>query len=93
MLLLGLLHKKDLKLIILFVKIKDQSALSDELIRQIKKSIREACSPRHVPAKIIQVKDIPYTINGKKVEMAVKQIIQNRNVSAYLVVTKPLEQT
>ena len=66
--------------IILFLKIKDQSALSDGLIRLIKKSIRESCSPRHVPAKIIQVKDIPYTINGKKVEMAVKQIIQNRNV-------------
>jgi len=59
---------------------KDQSVLSEELIRQIKKSIRESCSPRHVPAKIITVADIPYTINGKKVEIAVKQIIQNKNV-------------
>ena len=59
---------------------KDQSVLSEELIKQIKKSIRESCSPRHVPAKIIAVADIPYTINGKKVELAVKQIIQNQDV-------------
>ena len=58
----------------------DQSVLSEELIKQIKKYIRESCSPRYVPAKIIAVKDIPYTINGKKVELAVKQIIQNQDV-------------
>ena len=66
--------------IILFLKMKDQSILSEELIKQIKKNIRESCSPRHVPAKIIAVKDIPYTINGKKVELAVKQIIQNQDI-------------
>ena len=66
--------------IILFLKMKDQSVLSEELIKQIKKSIRESCSPRHVPAKIIAVADIPYTINGKKVELAVKQVIQNIEV-------------
>ena len=66
--------------IILFLKMKGQSVISEELIKQIKKSIRESCSPRHVPAKIIAVADIPYTINGKKVELAVKQIIQNQNV-------------
>ena len=56
----------------------------DELLtnegQQIKKYIREFCSPRHVPAKIIVVADIPYTINGKKVELAVKQVIQNIEV-------------
>jgi len=66
--------------IILFLKMKDQSVLSEKLIKQIKKSIRESCSPRHVPAKIISVADIPYTINGKKVELAVKQVIQNIEV-------------
>ncbi len=66
--------------IILFLKMKDQSVLSEKLIKQIKKSIRESCSPRHVPAKIIGVADIPYTINGKKVELAVKQVIQNIEV-------------
>ena len=57
-----------------------QSVLSEKLTNQIKKSIRESCSPRHVPAKIITVEDIPYTINGKKVELAVKQVIQNIEV-------------
>ncbi|MDP7027602.1 MAG: acetoacetate--CoA ligase [Candidatus Marinimicrobia bacterium] len=66
--------------IILFLKMKDQSVLSEKLIKQIKKSIRESCSPRHIPAKIISVADIPYTINGKKVELAVKQVIQNIEV-------------
>ena len=66
--------------IILFLKMEEQSVLSEELIKQIKKSIRESCSPRHVPAKIIAVADIPYTINGKKVELAVKQVIQNIEV-------------
>ena len=61
--------------IILFLKMKDQSVLSEELIKQIKKSIRESCSPRHVPAMVIPIGDIPYTINGKKVELAVKHTI------------------
>ena len=67
--------------IILFLKMKDQSVLSEKLMKQIKKSIWESCSPRHVPAKIIAVADIPYTINGKKVELAVKQVIQNIEVT------------
>ncbi|SVA89010.1 uncharacterized protein METZ01_LOCUS141864, partial [marine metagenome] len=66
--------------IILFIKMQVQSVLSEKLTKQIKKSIRESCSPRHVPAKIITVEDIPYTINGKKVELAVKQVIQNIEV-------------
>ena len=63
--------------IILFLKMKDQITLTNNLIMKVKKSIRESCSPRHVPAKIIAVTDIPYNINGKKVELAVKQVIQN----------------
>ena len=47
---------------------------------QIQKTIRATCTPRHVPAKVIQVEEVPYTINGKKVELAVKQIIQNEEV-------------
>ena len=66
--------------IILFLKMKDQITLTNNLIMKVKKSIRESCSPRHVPAKIIAVADIPYTINGKKVELAVKQVIQNIEV-------------
>ena len=59
---------------------KDRITLTNSLKTRVKKSIRESCTHRYVPAKIIVVADIPYTINGKKVELAVKQIIQNQNV-------------
>ena len=59
---------------------KDDFILSDALIKKIKLSIKNSCSPRHVPQIIISIKDIPYTINGKKVELAVKHIIQNIEV-------------
>ena len=63
--------------IILFIILKSQNVLHDELVTKIKHNIKTQCSPRHIPAKIIPVEDIPYTINGKKVEIAVKNIIQN----------------
>ena len=44
-------------------------------IKEIKNTIKNNCSPRHVPELILQITDIPYTINGKKVEVAVKNII------------------
>ncbi len=67
--------KNDVR-IILFVVMKKGIILNEELIREIKNKIRTNASPRHVPAKIIQVNDIPRTINFKKVELAVKKIIQ-----------------
>lgn len=66
--------------VILFVKLVKGVKLTDELIRKIKTTIRRNTTPRHVPAKIIQVTDIPYTINGKKVELAVKKMIHNEPV-------------
>ncbi|SVD17482.1 uncharacterized protein METZ01_LOCUS370336, partial [marine metagenome] len=51
--------------------------MSDELIQNIQRSVKKSCSPRHVPKKIIPIKEIPYTINGKKVELAVKHTIQD----------------
>jgi len=56
------------------------SHLTDDLVKEMKTKIRENCSPRHVPAKIIAVSDIPYTISGKKVEIAVRKIIEGRPV-------------
>ena len=50
-------------------------------IGRIKKSIRENASPRHVPAKTIAVPGIPYTLNMKKVELAVKKIIHGQEVT------------
>ena len=68
------------ELIILFVKTSEKK-LNQDLIKDIKYKIKHNCSPRHVPFKIIPVKDIPYTINGKKVEIAVKNIIEGKNVT------------
>ena len=50
-------------------------ALTDELENRIRKTLRENASPRYVPARIIEVPDIPYTLNMKKVEIAVTNII------------------
>jgi acetoacetyl-CoA synthetase len=66
--------------IILFLKLRAGIELSDELVKRIKTTIRQNASPRHVPAKIIAVDDIPYTISGKKVELAVRKIIHGQEV-------------
>ena len=66
--------------IILFVKLAEGYLLTEDLKTRIKKTLRENASPRHVPAKIIQVPDIPYTLNMKKVESAVTNIIHGRPV-------------
>ncbi|MCX8177985.1 MAG: acetoacetate--CoA ligase [Candidatus Bathyarchaeota archaeon] len=66
--------------IILFVKLKQGYSLTEELKNKIKKALRENASPRHVPAKIIETPDIPYTFNMKKVEIAVSNIINGKPV-------------
>ncbi len=66
--------------IILFVKMKAGYELTDALQDKIKTNIRTNASPRHVPAKIIRTPDIPYTLNMKKVELAVKKMIHGREV-------------
>ena len=54
--------------------------LTDELKNKIKQTIRTNASPRHVPAKILSVPAIPYTLNMKKVELAVKKIVEGQPV-------------
>ena len=66
--------------VILFVKMAESKELTDELKNKIKKTLRANASPRHVPAKIITIKDVPYTLNMKKVELAVKKVIQGQEV-------------
>ncbi|MCF8031274.1 MAG: acetoacetate--CoA ligase [Desulfohalobiaceae bacterium] len=66
--------------VVLFVKPNPGYQVDDELRQRIKKTVRENASPRHVPAKIIQVPDIPYTLNMKKVELAVKRTLQGQEV-------------
>jgi acetoacetyl-CoA synthetase len=67
--------------IVLFVKLADGHTLTNELINKIKKTLREKASPRHVPAVILEIPDIPYTLNMKKVESAVTNILNGRAVS------------
>jgi acetoacetyl-CoA synthetase len=66
--------------VILFVKLAVNQALTEELRLKINQQIRIHCSPRHVPAVILETADIPYTLNGKKVEIAVKKIIHGQEV-------------
>ena len=66
--------------VVLFVILKNGFALDDALKDRIKKQIRVGASPRHVPAKIIQVPDIPRTKSGKITELAVRDIVHGREV-------------
>jgi len=66
--------------IVLFVKLADGVSLTEDLIKKIKDTIRRNTTPRHVPARVIAVDDIPYTINMKKVEKAVVNVIHNEPV-------------
>ena len=66
--------------IILFVKPAEGYTLTEDLKDKIKRTLREKASPRHVPAKTIEIPDIPYTLNMKKVESAVTNIIHGRPV-------------
>ncbi|XP_062273888.1 LOW QUALITY PROTEIN: acetoacetyl-CoA synthetase [Scomber scombrus] len=66
--------------VILFLKMAPGKPFSQELVAKIKGAIRKALSARHVPALLLETRDIPYTISGKKVEVAVKQVVAGREV-------------
>ena len=66
--------------IILFIVLNEGYELNEEIKDKIKKAIRFNASPRHVPSKIISIKEIPKTKNGKLVELAVKQIIEGNTI-------------
>lgn len=67
--------------IVLFVKLNEGYLLNDELKREISGNIRSQCSPRHVPSVILETHSVPYTLNGKKVEIAVKKAIMGQEIS------------
>ena len=71
--------KNDVR-VILFVKMAEGYELTDAIKGKIKATIRSNASPRHMPAKILPVPDIPYTLNMKKVELAVKKTIHGQPV-------------
>ncbi|MCP5364200.1 MAG: acetoacetate--CoA ligase [Hyphomicrobiales bacterium] len=66
--------------VVLFVVLRDGLALDPALTDRIRRRIRDACSPRHVPAKVLQVSDIPRTRSGKITELAVREAIHNRPI-------------
>ncbi len=78
-LVIGQNWKNDVR-VILFVKTAEGIPLTDALKEKIKSLIRANASPRHVPAKIISTPDIPYTLNMKKVELAVKKMVEGNPV-------------
>ena len=66
--------------IILFVKLREGINLTETLVLSIKKFIKDSCTSRHVPAKILQVEDIPRTKSGKIVEIPVRDIVHGKEV-------------
>ena len=66
--------------IVLFVKLREGVTLDETLIQRINRQIRANASPRHVPARIVQVADIPRTKSGKIVELAVREVVHGRPV-------------
>ena len=66
--------------VILFVKLNDGSKLNQNLISEIKNTLKTQVSPRHVPAKIISIKDIPRTRSGKITELAVRDVIHGKEI-------------
>ena len=78
-LVIGQHWKNDVR-VILFVRLSPGCGLTEELKKKIRDTIRVNASPRHVPAKILEVPDVPYTLNMKKVELAVKKVIEGKPV-------------
>jgi acetoacetyl-CoA synthetase len=75
----GQQHNSDTR-VVLFVVLRDGVELSANLISTIKDNIRKGATPRHVPAIVRQVQDIPVTLSGKKVELAVTKIVNGEEV-------------
>ncbi|MFC3909198.1 acetoacetate--CoA ligase [Legionella dresdenensis] len=67
--------------VVLFVKLKSGYTLDDTLQASIRKIVRDNASPRHVPAKILQVAEIPRTMSGKIVELAVRQVVHGEKIN------------
>jgi acetoacetyl-CoA synthetase len=66
--------------VVLFVKLRGGRRLDEDLVKTIKARIRQGCTPRHVPARVVQVADIPRTKSGKIVELAVRDVVHGRPV-------------
>jgi acetoacetyl-CoA synthetase len=75
--------------IVLFVRLRDGLVLDDALRDSIRRAIRDNTTPRHVPAKIVQVPDLPRTISGKVTELAVRHVVHGRPVKNTAALANP----
>jgi len=66
--------------VVLFVVLQPGLVLDEKLIQLIRQTVREKCTPRHMPSKVIQVAEIPRTKSGKIVELAVRDVVHNREI-------------
>ena len=87
-LVVGQIWKADTRLV-LFVRLNNNIELTEELKNKIKQKIRSGASPRHVPTKIISVTDIPRTKSGKIVELAVRDLIHNKEINNQTALANP----
>ena len=87
-LVVGQIWKGDTR-VVLFVRLNENSNFTEELMDKIKAKIRTGASPRHVPSKIISVKDIPRTKSGKIAELAVRDIIHNKPINNITALANP----
>tara|TARA_B100000795_G_C22447687_1_gene304425 strand:+ start:41 stop:475 length:435 start_codon:yes stop_codon:yes gene_type:complete len=75
--------------VILFVRLNKSNKLTEDLKVKIKLKIRSGASPRHVPSKIIAVSDIPRTKSGKIAELAVRDLIHNKEINNQTALANP----
>ncbi|KAF9478796.1 acetoacetyl-CoA synthetase [Pholiota conissans] len=75
--------------VLLFLKMRPGHKFTTQLVDQIKTAIRKGLSARHVPSYIFEISDIPYTVNGKKIEIAVKQVVSGSNLQPSGTVSNP----
>ncbi|KII92555.1 hypothetical protein PLICRDRAFT_37325 [Plicaturopsis crispa FD-325 SS-3] len=75
--------------VLLFLKMRSGHTCTSDLIARVKNAIRSSLSPRHVPSYVFETSDIPYTVNGKKIEIAVKQIVSGVEVQPSGTVANP----
>ncbi|KZT10799.1 acetoacetate-CoA ligase [Laetiporus sulphureus 93-53] len=75
--------------VLLFVKMRAGHVLTESLKNKLRAAIRKSLSHRHVPAYIFEIEDIPYTVNGKKIEIAVKQIVSGSTLKPSGTVANP----
>ncbi|KAJ3486434.1 hypothetical protein NLI96_g4244 [Meripilus lineatus] len=75
--------------VLLFLKMRPGENFTPDLEKKIREEIRRSLSPRHVPSFIFQIEDIPYTVNNKKIEIAVKQIVSGSTLKPSGTVANP----